>query len=98
MAKAPTAEQLREWFTALTPRQRIELSPMFTDRAKYTAIARESIERSKTNRSGPSLGGMYERMFADPFDVFVSPWDGKPFVIGYKRVPPTDPRWLRPRA
>ena len=33
--KFPTGEEARDWFTALTPRQRVELSPMFRDRQKY---------------------------------------------------------------
>jgi hypothetical protein len=107
-ATVPTADQVHDWFDRLTSHQRIAISPMFRDRQKYTDMVHEANKLAQEDRANgirggrrSARGGGYERMFVAPSDVFVSPRDGKPFVIGYHRVPlsirddhghPHDPR------
>jgi hypothetical protein len=81
----PTEEKFRAWFRRLSPREKVALDWRFNDRDRYLAMFREHVKRWKPGEPvnmGESWPNGEVAMFKDPEDVFVSPRDGKPFVLG----------------
>jgi hypothetical protein len=81
----PTMEQFRAWFRKLSYRERVAIDWRFNDRARYTELFREGHKDWKPGDPPPHWGVWKNdsvETFKDPEDVFISPRDGKPFVMG----------------
>lgn len=81
----PTAEALRAWFAKLSYEQRVALDWRFHDPKRYAEFAEQAkqLERESGHIDAAHLyGGHIVTLFAEATDVFISPRDGRPFVIG----------------
>jgi hypothetical protein len=83
-SEVPGSDAINAWFLELPPSRQVAIDPMFRDRERYAAFVRES-EAEYANPELPDPGiprpSRYATLFARPEDVFLSPNDGKPFVI-----------------
>lgn len=81
----PTMEVLRGWFDALSLEQRVAIDESFHTRESFVRYWREIALRQDLAGTGIVAQRKPRNpapVFTDPADVFVSPRDNRPFVIG----------------